>query len=62
MTPNEIKEMLADRNLKVVSERAGVSYSSLMRFMRGDVERVDYRLIESLKTYLRESAITASVA
>lgn len=33
ITPDEMRRLLADRNLSVVAERAGISYATLLRFV-----------------------------
>jgi hypothetical protein len=54
MEPNEIREMLQDRNLRIVAVRTGINYFSLARFVRGDVKRVTYEMCKTLSEYLSE--------
>jgi chemotaxis receptor (MCP) glutamine deamidase CheD len=48
----KIKEQLKDRNLKVVAEKAGVSYGQTVKFMDNTVKKPSYDFIEKLKAYL----------
>lgn len=56
MTINEIKRLLADRNLVAVAKNAEINYFSLARFVRGDAKRVDMTMIERLQNYLKQAA------
>jgi predicted transcriptional regulator len=47
-----IKEQLKDRNLKVVAEKAGVSYGQLVKLLDGTVKKPSYEVITKLKAYL----------
>jgi hypothetical protein len=60
MEPNEIRELLKDRNLKVVAERTGINYFSLARFMRGDMRRVTYDMCKVLTEYLNAQCRVAA--
>jgi hypothetical protein len=54
MEPNEIRELLKDRNLRVVAERTGINYFSLARFARGDMRRVTFEMCKTLEAYLND--------
>lgn len=62
MEMNEIKAMLADRNLKIVADAAGVPYHRLTAFMRGEVEEPSYTLIVGLIKYLESQPQFTKVA
>lgn len=51
-TLEEIKTLLADRNLMEVSRRSGVSYSMLYKFATGRAEP-KYETIKALAEYLQ---------
>lgn len=55
MKVNEIKYLLADRNLKTVSARAGVSYSTLRSILKGRITDPSFSTVERLKTYLHST-------
>lgn len=50
LTLESIRRALEDRNLRRVSERTGISYSTLMRLRRG--ESLSYRYVKLLSDYL----------
>lgn len=60
MSIEEIRDRLRDRNLSTVATKAHVSYWALARFANGTTERVDYRLVEALREYLREQGISGN--
>ena len=60
MEPNEIRELLKDRNLKIVAERTGINYFSLARFARGDMRRVTFTMCKTLTDYLNEQCRLAA--
>lgn len=47
----EVRRALEDRNLLIVSKRAGVGYSALRKIAKGD-DRVSARTINRLSVYL----------
>ena len=49
----EIKELLKDRNLYVVAREAGVSYSALTRWVRGETSSPSYELVTKVQHYLK---------
>ena len=53
ITPDEMRQLLADRNLRVVAERAGISYATLLRFANGNHMPRAKTLIE-LSRYLEQ--------
>ena len=48
---------LEDRRLKVVAERIGVSYQTLLRISNGDTKRPQYAVMMKLVEYL-ENGVT----
>lgn len=54
MSLNEIKHLLADRNLRAVSERSGLSYSTLRGIVKGRVDP-SFGTVEKLKDYLKST-------
>jgi transcriptional regulator with XRE-family HTH domain len=52
--PEEIKELLKDRTLKVVANRTGVSYINLLRFLQGKTANPSFNMIAKLSDYLEE--------
>ena len=60
MEPNEIRELLKDRNLKIVAERTGINYFNLARFVRGDMRRVTFEMCKTLTEYLNERCRVAA--
>lgn len=55
MELNEIKALLKDRNLYVVAREAGVSYSALTRWVRGETSSPSYELVTKVQHYLKAS-------
>jgi hypothetical protein len=55
LSAEEIKERLRDRQLKAVSERAGVNYLVLCRFASGKSRRVSYETVKRLSDYFEET-------
>lgn len=53
LTLENIRKALEDRNLRRVSERTGISYSTLMRLRRGDT--LSYRNVKQLSDYIKDS-------
>ena len=51
MTIEELRRALEDRNLRVVSARAGVGYSALRKIAKGQ-DNVSLRTMNRLSTYL----------
>ena len=58
---DEIRELLKDRNISAVAEKAEVSYPMLQRFMRGEVDDPSYKMIIALIKYLESQQITKRV-
>jgi len=52
MVVEDIKKQLDDRNLKVVAERIGVNYMTLLRFYKGETKKPSFEMIDSLAKYL----------
>jgi hypothetical protein len=52
-TLEEIRERLRDRNLRVVAERTGLGYATVLRVMRGRL--ASYETVERLSAYLRRA-------
>ena len=52
MTIPAIVEALQDRNLKVVAEKTGLAYSTILRVKRGTHINISYKTIEVLSDYL----------
>jgi len=53
LTLESIRKALEDRNLRRVSERTGISYSTLMRLRRG--ETLSYRHAKQLSDYIKDT-------
>ena len=54
MELNEIKNMLEDRNIRVVAKRTGVGYFALRRWLRGETLNPGYEMVRALEKYLTE--------
>jgi hypothetical protein len=52
---NEIKDLLSDRNLRTVSERSKLSYSTLRGIVKGRVETPSRSTIELLENYFKQT-------
>jgi len=53
LTLESIRKALEDRNLRRVSERTGISYSTLMRLRRG--ETISYTHARLLSDYIKDA-------
>ena len=53
LTIDQIRFLLSDRKLSIISERAGVSYATLYRIMNVPESRPNYRVVENLTKYFR---------
>jgi hypothetical protein len=53
LTLESIRQALEDRNLRRVSERTGISYSTLMRLRRG--KTLSYRHAKQLSDYIKDA-------
>jgi DNA-binding phage protein len=53
MDIDEIKKKLQDRNLMTVSEKIGVHYNTIYRFVNG-VGNPNYKTLQLLSNYLKE--------
>lgn len=58
MTVDQVREALADRKLRTVADKTGLSYDTVWRVRNGDnCHRVSYEVVKRLSDYL-----TAGVA
>jgi transcriptional regulator with XRE-family HTH domain len=55
LTIEEIRERLKDRNLRAVSEFAGVNYAALCNIYKG-ASNPSYRTLKTLSDYLTQRA------
>ncbi len=55
LTLDQIRERLRDRNIKAVSEKAGVHYNAVYRFMNGQ-SNPSYETVRKLCDYLEANA------
>ena len=53
--PEEIKEMLKDRTLKVVARKSDVGYINLLRFVQGKTAQPSFYMIAKLSDYLESN-------
>jgi len=51
-TIDQVKDRLADRNLKAVAEKSGVHYNTLYRLMSSDSPNPHYETMKKLIEYL----------
>lgn len=51
LTIEKIREMLADRHLKIVSDKSGVKYHTVRAIAAGDVTNPSYETIRRLSEY-----------
>ena len=54
LTPEQVREKLAESNLMAVSKAAGVHSNSLYRFMSCGTRRPSYELIVKLSDYIEQ--------
>ena len=52
MTIDEAIDKLSDRNLRLVSERIGVSYTMITKFAKGDNRNPTLRTFTKITNYL----------
>lgn len=63
LTVEEIKDRLADRNLKAVAENCeGVGYRTVLKLARGSYKKISYDSVKMVSDYLesQEAARNAS--
>lgn len=53
-TVEKIKEMLADRHLKIVADKSGVKYHTVRAIASGDVVNPSYESVRRLSEYFKE--------
>jgi len=49
--------MLADRHLKIVSDKSGVKYATVRAIASGDVTNPSYESVKRLSEYLTEQVV-----
>lgn len=54
MNVDTLRKQLDDRNLKVVAERIGVNYMTLLRFYSGETKKPSFEMVETIAKYLGE--------
>jgi hypothetical protein len=52
LTVEQVIERLKDRKLKVVAEKTGLHYQTVLRIAKGNFKEVSYSVIKSLSDYL----------
>jgi len=57
LTVERIREMLADRHLKIVSDKSGVKYATVRAIASGDVTNPSYESVKRLSEYLTEQVV-----
>lgn len=55
MTIEQIRESLSDRNLRVVADRAGISYQTVWRIATDNTENPSHESVRKLSNYLKSS-------
>lgn len=53
LSPDNMKNMMKDRNAKEVSRKTGISYSSLNNFLAGRIKAMSYENMLRLNDYLQ---------
>ena len=54
MTLNELREKLADRNCRKVSETTGIAHTTLLQLRSGKHTNPSYKTLERLRAYFED--------
>ena len=58
MTPEAVREALQDRNLAAVARATDISYDTVKRYAREEIQRPDVKILQALTDYLQPERIT----
>ena len=60
LSPNDIKEKLSDRNLKMVAEKTGIGYRTIRLLANGQAKLIELSSLEKISNYLEANNETTA--